>query len=160
MYPVCTGGMTAWRQVACAHSAEGFGDATFSKEYRRVSGVMLRVCAVTLAQVGDLRDDHNYPDPISSGVTQTRASVAGEFGGLGYFVEGHTWIGSAADAFSAYPLMGSVSQLEVCAASGTPACNAPGWWHAAAARRLRGVHGRPAGACSGHPGGKLGCTAL
>ena len=77
------------------------------------------MCAVTLVQVGDLRDDHNYPDPISSGVTQTRASVAGEFGGLGYFVDGHTWIGSARDAFSAYPLMDSVPQLEVRAAAGT-----------------------------------------
>ena len=67
-----------------------------------------------IVQVGDLRDDHNYPDPISSGVTSIRASVAGEFGGLGYFVEGHTWIESASDAFSAYPLMDSVSQLEVC----------------------------------------------
>ena len=40
-------------------------------------------------------------------------SVAGEFGGLGLFVPGHTWIGSVGDAFGAYQIMNNSSQLEV-----------------------------------------------
>ncbi|BDA43732.1 probable beta-glucuronidase [Coccomyxa sp. Obi] len=41
--------------------------------------------------VGEIRDDHAYPGPFSSGATPTRASVCGEYGGLGLYVDGHTW---------------------------------------------------------------------
>jgi hypothetical protein len=39
--------------------------------------------------------------------------VAGEFGGLGLFMPGHTWIGGVGDAFGAYQIMANSSQLEV-----------------------------------------------
>ncbi|BDA45139.1 probable beta-glucuronidase [Coccomyxa sp. Obi] len=61
--------------------------------------------------VGDLRDDHNYPDAIASGATSTRANVAGEFGGLGMFIDGHMWKGRN-QVFSAYPLMDNTTELQ------------------------------------------------
>ncbi|CAL8469103.1 g8644 [Coccomyxa elongata] len=64
------------------------------------------------AQIGDLRDDHNYPNPIASGATATHANVAGEFGGLGTFMEGHTWVPSRDDVFKAYPLMDNTTQYQ------------------------------------------------
>ncbi len=42
-------------------------------------------------QVGEIRDDHAYPGPYSSGSTPTRASVNGEYGGLGMWLDGHNW---------------------------------------------------------------------
>ena len=42
-------------------------------------------------QVGDIIDHHHYPDPVCPPAEKKRANVLGEFGGLGYFVEGHTW---------------------------------------------------------------------
>ncbi len=41
--------------------------------------------------VGDVLDIHHYPDPRSPEPQKNRASVLGEFGGLGYYVEGHSW---------------------------------------------------------------------
>jgi hypothetical protein len=41
---------------------------------------------------GDTRDMHNYPGPGMFPVMENRVSVLGEFGGLGYPVEGHLWI--------------------------------------------------------------------
>lgn len=43
--------------------------------------------------VGDMQDIHQYPGPGAPTIDPKRASVLGEFGGLGYFVEGHTWGG-------------------------------------------------------------------
>ncbi len=40
---------------------------------------------------GDVRDRHNYPPPAPPEPEATRVAVQGEFGGLGYNVEGHTW---------------------------------------------------------------------
>ena len=40
---------------------------------------------------GDVIDDHLYPFPPGPKPTATRASVAGECGGLGFNVKGHTW---------------------------------------------------------------------
>ncbi len=42
-------------------------------------------------QVGDLVDAHTYPDPETPPNEKDRASVIGEFGGLGLVVPGHTW---------------------------------------------------------------------
>ncbi len=64
------------------------------------------------AQVGDLRDDHNYPDAKASGATSTRANVAGEYGGLGLFTTGHTWVDSRDKVFAAYPLMDNATQYQ------------------------------------------------
>ena len=40
---------------------------------------------------GDMKDMHKYPGPDMFPVMPDRASVLGEFGGLGYPVEGHLW---------------------------------------------------------------------
>ncbi len=40
---------------------------------------------------GDMRDMHKYPGPDMYPPTEDRASVLGEFGGLGWPVEGHLW---------------------------------------------------------------------
>ncbi len=40
---------------------------------------------------GDMKDMHNYPGPNMFSTMPERASVLGEFGGLGYPVEGHLW---------------------------------------------------------------------
>ncbi len=41
--------------------------------------------------VGDVHDAHIYPGPGAPPREKTRASVLGEFGGLGLGVDGHTW---------------------------------------------------------------------
>ncbi len=41
--------------------------------------------------VGDIRDTHHYPTPRCEPPEPTRASVCGEFGGLGMVVPGHMW---------------------------------------------------------------------
>jgi len=43
--------------------------------------------------VGDTLDMHQYPGPGAPVPDPKRASVLGEFGGLGYFVKGHSWVG-------------------------------------------------------------------
>ncbi len=40
---------------------------------------------------GDIFDIHHYPEPRMPDLGDNRASVLGEFGGLGFFTEGHTW---------------------------------------------------------------------
>lgn len=40
---------------------------------------------------GDVHDKHNYPAPAMFPVEENRVSVLGEFGGLGWAVEGHLW---------------------------------------------------------------------
>ena len=40
---------------------------------------------------GNMKDMHNYPGPDMFPAMPERASVLGEFGGLGYPVEGHLW---------------------------------------------------------------------
>jgi beta-galactosidase/beta-glucuronidase len=42
-------------------------------------------------RTGDVSDAHNYPDPIMPDVEESRASVLGEFGGLGLLDSSHTW---------------------------------------------------------------------
>jgi len=41
--------------------------------------------------VGDVVDGHSYPDPPALEPESRRATVVGEFGGLGMMVEGHGW---------------------------------------------------------------------
>ena len=43
-------------------------------------------------KVGDVADLHSYPGPGMPPIEPTRASVLGEFGGLGLPLEGHTWV--------------------------------------------------------------------
>ena len=41
--------------------------------------------------LGDILDLHNYPGPDMYLFDATRANVLGEYGGIGYPVEGHLW---------------------------------------------------------------------
>ena len=40
---------------------------------------------------GDMKDHHQYPSPLPTPANDDRLTIVGEFGGLGYFVEGHLW---------------------------------------------------------------------
>jgi hypothetical protein len=42
---------------------------------------------------GDVHDRHNYPTPVCPEPEPSRASVLGEFGGVGLWISGHTWAG-------------------------------------------------------------------
>jgi hypothetical protein len=42
-------------------------------------------------KVGDVHDIHSYPGPACPPISDERAAVLGEFGGLGLPVKGHTW---------------------------------------------------------------------
>lgn len=42
--------------------------------------------------VGDILDIHNYPDPEMYFYDPERATVLGEYGGIGRKIEGHTWV--------------------------------------------------------------------
>ena len=42
--------------------------------------------------VGDIMDIHNYPDPEMYFYEPERATVLGEYGGIGRKIEGHTWV--------------------------------------------------------------------
>lgn len=67
-------------------------------------------------QVGDIKDDHNYPEPASTGATATRASVAGEYGGIGLWVEGHNTIKreEATDRPGNGPYVDNSTMFQVC----------------------------------------------
>ena len=41
---------------------------------------------------GDILDAHHYPDPKMNVFERTMVNVLGEFGGIGYPVEGHMWL--------------------------------------------------------------------
>ncbi|MFO1476483.1 MAG: alpha-L-arabinofuranosidase C-terminal domain-containing protein [Verrucomicrobiota bacterium] len=52
--------------------------------------------------VGDLNDIHRYPGPGAPAPEKKRASVLGEFGGLGLPVAGHTWQAEKNWGYQAY----------------------------------------------------------
>ena len=41
--------------------------------------------------IGDILDVHSYPHPRMLMLECTKVNAIGEYGGLGYVVEGHTW---------------------------------------------------------------------
>jgi hypothetical protein len=41
---------------------------------------------------GDVVDCHHYPEPVCPQPEEKRAAALGEFGGLGYYVQGHIWL--------------------------------------------------------------------
>lgn len=43
------------------------------------------------ADCGDIMDVHNYPEPKIYMLDRSKANVIGEYGGIGYAVEGHLW---------------------------------------------------------------------
>ena len=52
--------------------------------------------------VGDILDIHNYPDPEMYFYDATRATVLGEYGGIGRKIEGHTWVPSTGWGYVEY----------------------------------------------------------
>ncbi len=42
------------------------------------------------SDAGDIRDDHSYPEPANPSST-ILANVCGEYGGIGYIIDGHQW---------------------------------------------------------------------
>lgn len=77
--------------------------------------------SVGCRQVGDLRDDHAYPGPYSSGATATRASVNGEYGGLCLYLDGHSWNSMRSDAIQGFDCgdraMDNTTMLQVCSSA-------------------------------------------
>jgi hypothetical protein len=59
--------------------------------------------------VGDLHDVHGYPGPTGAAIENKRATTLGEFGGLGYPVEGHLWDESKAWGYVNYK---NIKELE------------------------------------------------
>lgn len=62
-----------------------------------------------------MKDDHNYPDPVSTGATATRASVVGEYGGIGMWLDGHNTVsrGDAADRPGNGPYVDNSTMFQV-----------------------------------------------
>lgn len=54
-------------------------------------------------KIGDVIDIHAYPKPATPPQEASRASVLGEFGGLGLPVEGHTWVEKNNWGYVSYP---------------------------------------------------------
>ncbi len=73
-----------WGQFETAAIAERVKKADPSRLVDSVSGWADR-------GVGDMHDIHVYPGPDMPAPEEKRASVLGEFGGLGLPVQGHTW---------------------------------------------------------------------
>ncbi len=55
------------------------------------------------AHAGDLIDAHGYPGPASLEPEARRATVVGEFGGLGMIAPGHCWSASRSWAYRMFP---------------------------------------------------------
>jgi len=53
--------------------------------------------------VGDTLDIHAYPDPACPPLESSRASVLGEFGGLGLPLDGHTWLAKNNWGYKSFP---------------------------------------------------------
>jgi hypothetical protein len=75
-----------WGQYDTARLAKWVQEYDPSRLINSVSGWADRA-------VGDVHDMHRYPGPGSPPPEANRAAVLGEFGGLGYKVDGHTWAG-------------------------------------------------------------------
>ncbi len=53
-------------------------------------------------RVGDVQDIHSYPGPDAPQSDYKRASILGEFGGLGLPLEGHTWLAKDSWGYKQY----------------------------------------------------------
>jgi hypothetical protein len=60
--------------------------------------------------VGDVADLHSYPGPGMPPIEPGRASVLGEFGGLGLPLEGHTWVGKGNWGYRSYSTLDEMNQ--------------------------------------------------
>ncbi len=73
--------------------SETIGWTTFVKD-RDPSRIVISASGGNDFGVGDVRDIHFYPQPEFPPAENHRASVLGEYGGLGLPLEGHTWLDS------------------------------------------------------------------
>ncbi len=74
-----------WGQHATADVVQWIKSADPTRLVNNASGW-------TDMNVGDVADLHSYPGPGMPPVEKVRASVLGEFGGLGLPLDGHTWV--------------------------------------------------------------------
>lgn len=74
----------AWGQFQTEEVTEFVRSLDSSRLINSVSGWVDK-------KVGDIKDIHVYPGPDMPKVEETRAAVLGEFGGLGFKVQKHTW---------------------------------------------------------------------
>jgi len=79
---------------------EGWGQYDTERLTRRVqaldpSRLVDNASGWTDQQVGDVLDVHTYPEPEAPSAEASRASVIGEFGGMGMVVPGHDWSSNA-----------------------------------------------------------------
>ena len=74
-----------WGQYDTPRFVKFVKDMDPSRLVSNASGWHDRAC-------GDIVDMHNYPGPGAPKSEPVRASVLGEFGGLGFPVPGHTWV--------------------------------------------------------------------
>ena len=74
----------AWGQFKTKEIAEWTKDYDPSRLVNPASGGNFYTC-------GDILDLHNYPQPELYMYDAQRATVLGEYGGLGYVVKGHVW---------------------------------------------------------------------
>ena len=75
---------------------EGWGQHDTERLVQRVkemdpSRLVDNASGWTDKKCGDVIDAHSYPNPKCPPLEEKRASVLGEFGGLGLAIEGHTW---------------------------------------------------------------------
>ncbi|MFO0872978.1 MAG: glycoside hydrolase family 2 TIM barrel-domain containing protein [Phycisphaerales bacterium] len=75
----------------------------------------------TDAGAGDVIDVHAYPGPAMAPPREPRASVLGEFGGLGLPVEGHTWIAKDNWGYVSYPSSEALTEAYVALVRALPA---------------------------------------
>ncbi|MFF1835948.1 AbfB domain-containing protein [Streptomyces sp. NPDC058231] len=78
-----------WGQYDQARIADEVKAYDPSRLVDNMSGV--NCCGSVDGGNGDVVDNHNYVGPGNTAPTATRAAVLGEFGGLGYKVQGHEW---------------------------------------------------------------------
>ncbi|MEO8498134.1 MAG: sugar-binding domain-containing protein, partial [Planctomycetota bacterium] len=75
---------------------------------------------------GDMKDMHRYPGPGMFPTEEKRASVLGEFGGLGLPLAGHTWVGSNNWGYRNYATLEELNESYANLLNQTPALIADG----------------------------------
>lgn len=74
----------AWGQFDTEHGAAYTKALDPTRMVNAASGGNLRFC-------GDIIDVHSYPAPTQSAFDKKYINVIGEYGGIGYPIEGHSW---------------------------------------------------------------------
>lgn len=80
--------------------------------------------------VGHFIDMHKYVGPGAFNPTSSRASVLGEFGGLGLKVDNHQWIPDDSFSYEMQVKLTCISLLDI-----IPSVSL-GWWHTVSFQRV------------------------